>query len=91
MRFDNRVTQLLGIDIPIFSAPMGYVAKPDLVAAVSRAPASSRAIDAILLGWGLMGTRLPVRGGGQVRHMFGSGKACAAGPPDGRVATSVPS
>lgn len=39
MRFDNRVTQLLGIDIPIFSAPMGFVAKPDLIAAVSNAGA----------------------------------------------------
>ena len=39
MRFDNRVTRLLGIDIPIFQAPMGYVAKPPLVAAVSEAGA----------------------------------------------------
>src|SRR3712207_6394539 len=39
VRFDNRVTRLLGIDIPIFSAPMGYVAKPELIAAVSNAGA----------------------------------------------------
>lgn len=39
MPFDNRVTRLLGIDIPIFQAPMGYVAKPPLVAAVSEAGA----------------------------------------------------
>ena len=32
MRFDNRVTQLLGVDIPILQAPMGYIAKPALVA-----------------------------------------------------------
>jgi enoyl-[acyl-carrier protein] reductase II len=38
-RFDNRVTRLLGIDIPIFQAPMGYVATPPLVAAVSEAGA----------------------------------------------------
>jgi enoyl-[acyl-carrier protein] reductase II len=39
MPFDNRVTQLLGVDIPIFQAPMGYVAQPPLVAAVSEAGA----------------------------------------------------
>lgn len=37
--FDNRVTRLLGVDIPIFQAPMGHVAKPRLVAAVSEAGA----------------------------------------------------
>jgi enoyl-[acyl-carrier protein] reductase II len=37
--FDNRVTRLLGVDIPILQAPMGYVAKPPLVAAVSEAGA----------------------------------------------------
>ena len=39
MAFHNRVTELLGIDVPIFQAPMGYVAKPPLVAAVSEAGA----------------------------------------------------
>ena len=39
MTFDNRVTDLLGVDVPIFQAPMGYVAKPPLVAAVSEAGA----------------------------------------------------
>jgi enoyl-[acyl-carrier protein] reductase II len=37
MRCDTRVTKLLGIDVPLFSAPMGWVARPDLVAAVSEA------------------------------------------------------
>ena len=37
--FDNRVTRLLGVEIPIFQAPMGHVAKPPLVAAVSEAGA----------------------------------------------------
>jgi enoyl-[acyl-carrier protein] reductase II len=37
MSYDTRVTRLLGIDIPIFSAPMGWVARPELVAAVSEA------------------------------------------------------
>src|ERR1700712_1492968 len=39
MTFDNRVTRLLGIEIPIFQAPMGFVAQPALVAAVSEAGA----------------------------------------------------
>jgi enoyl-[acyl-carrier protein] reductase II len=37
MRSDTRVTKLLGVDVPILSAPMGWVARPDLVAAVSEA------------------------------------------------------
>jgi enoyl-[acyl-carrier protein] reductase II len=37
--FDNRVTRLLGVDVPIANAPMGYVASPDLVAAVANAGA----------------------------------------------------
>jgi enoyl-[acyl-carrier protein] reductase II len=39
MIFDNRVTRLLGVDIPIVQAPMGYIAKPPLVAAVAEAGA----------------------------------------------------
>jgi enoyl-[acyl-carrier protein] reductase II len=37
--FDNRVTRALGVKIPIVQAPMGYVAKPELVAAVADAGA----------------------------------------------------
>ncbi|MGY1810963.1 NAD(P)H-dependent flavin oxidoreductase [Blastococcus sp. SYSU D00669] len=37
MKCDTRVTRMLGIDVPIFSAPMGWVARPELVAAVSEA------------------------------------------------------
>lgn len=37
--FANRVTQLLGVDVPILQAPMGYIAKPRLVAAASEAGA----------------------------------------------------
>jgi enoyl-[acyl-carrier protein] reductase II len=37
--FDNRITRMLGIDIPITNAPMGGVAGPELVAAVSEAGA----------------------------------------------------
>jgi enoyl-[acyl-carrier protein] reductase II len=39
MRFSNRVTGLLGVDIPIVQAPMGFIAKPPLIAAVSNAGA----------------------------------------------------
>lgn len=37
--FDNRITQLLGIDIPIVQAPMGYIARAQLASAVSNAGA----------------------------------------------------
>jgi len=39
MLFDNRITRMFGVDIPIVQAPMGYVAKPTLVAAVAEAGA----------------------------------------------------
>ena len=34
MRIETRVSRLLGIDVPILSAPMGWVARPDLAAEV---------------------------------------------------------
>jgi enoyl-[acyl-carrier protein] reductase II len=37
MRIDNRVTRQLGVEVPILSAPMGWVARGELVAAVSEA------------------------------------------------------
>jgi enoyl-[acyl-carrier protein] reductase II len=37
VHFDNRVTRALGISVPILSAPMGWVARAELVAAVSEA------------------------------------------------------
>jgi enoyl-[acyl-carrier protein] reductase II len=36
-QFDNRITRLLGVDVPIANSPMGFVAKPDLVSAVAMA------------------------------------------------------
>jgi enoyl-[acyl-carrier protein] reductase II len=36
-RFDNRITRLLGVRIPIANSPMGFVANPSLVAAVAQA------------------------------------------------------
>lgn len=37
--FRNRVTELLGVDIPIVQAPMGWIARADLASAVSEAGA----------------------------------------------------
>jgi enoyl-[acyl-carrier protein] reductase II len=39
MPFDNRVTRMLGVQIPIVQAPMGFIAKPALVSAVADAGA----------------------------------------------------
>ena len=37
MRFDNRVTRMLGVEIPIVQAPMGWIARSQLASAVSNA------------------------------------------------------
>ena len=53
MKFDNRVTGMLGVDIPIVQAPMGWIARSQLASAVSEAGAlgiietSSGELDAI--------------------------------------------
>jgi enoyl-[acyl-carrier protein] reductase II len=53
MRFDNRVTRMLGVDVPIVQAPMGWIARAQLASAVSEAGAmgiietSSGELDAI--------------------------------------------
>jgi enoyl-[acyl-carrier protein] reductase II len=39
MKFDNRVTRMLGVEIPIVQAPMGWIARSQLASAVSRAGA----------------------------------------------------
>jgi enoyl-[acyl-carrier protein] reductase II len=38
-RFDNRVTDMLGVEIPIVQAPMGWIARSQLASAVSNAGA----------------------------------------------------
>src|SRR5437764_5639977 len=38
-RFDNRVTEMLGVDVPIVQAPMGWIARAQLASAVSNAGA----------------------------------------------------
>jgi enoyl-[acyl-carrier protein] reductase II len=51
--FDNRVTRLLGVDVPIVQAPMGWIARSQLASAVSAAGAmgiietSSGELDAV--------------------------------------------
>ncbi|MCC5887811.1 MAG: nitronate monooxygenase [Gammaproteobacteria bacterium] len=37
MQFNNRITELLGIEIPVIQAPMGWIARSQLAAAVSNA------------------------------------------------------
>src|SRR5688572_31089448 len=37
--FSNRVTEMLGVDIPIVQAPMGWIARAQLASAVSNAGA----------------------------------------------------
>ena len=51
--FDNRVTRMLGVDVPIVQAPMGWIARSQLASAVSNAgglgiiETSSGELDAI--------------------------------------------
>ena len=53
MKFDNRITRMLGVETPIVQAPMGFIARAQLASAVSRAGAlgiietSSGQLDAI--------------------------------------------
>lgn len=53
MPFNNRITQLLGVDTPIVQAPMGWIARSPLASAVSNAGAlgiietSSGELDAV--------------------------------------------
>ena len=53
MKFANRVTEMLGIEIPIVQAPMGWIARSQLASAVSNAGAlgiietSSGELDAV--------------------------------------------
>ncbi len=39
MKFNNRVTEILGVEIPIVQAPMGWIARAQLASAVSNAGA----------------------------------------------------
>src|SRR6187200_2757709 len=51
--FDNRVTRMLGVELPIVQAPMGWIARSQLASAVSNAGAmgiietSSGELDAV--------------------------------------------
>ena len=37
MKFKNRVTEMLGVELPIVQAPMGWIARSQLASAVSNA------------------------------------------------------
>ena len=50
-RFDNRITRLLGVQVPIANSPMGFVAGPDLVAAVSRAGGIGHVPGSVGIAW----------------------------------------
>ena len=53
MKFENRVTEMLGVELPIVQAPMGWIARSQLASAVSNAggmgiiETSSGELDAI--------------------------------------------
>ena len=53
MKFENRITEMLGVEIPIVQAPMGWIARAQLASAVSNAgglgiiETSSGELDAI--------------------------------------------
>ena len=53
MKFRNRVTEMLGVELPIVQAPMGWIARSQLASAVSNAggmgiiETSSGELDAI--------------------------------------------
>jgi enoyl-[acyl-carrier protein] reductase II len=53
MQFNNRITKLLGVDVPVVQAPMGWIARSQLASAVSNAGAlgiietSSGELDAV--------------------------------------------
>lgn len=53
MKFDNRITRMLGVEIPVVQAPMGWIARSQLASAVSNAgglgiiETSSGELDAI--------------------------------------------
>ncbi len=44
MKFDNTITRLLGVEIPIVQAPMGWIARSQLASAVSLAIRSTRKV-----------------------------------------------
>ena len=36
MQFKNRITEMLGVEIPVVQAPMGWIARSQLASAVSK-------------------------------------------------------
>ena len=48
MKIRNRVTELLGVEVPIVQAPMGWIARSQLASAVSNTGAMGIIEDAML-------------------------------------------
>ncbi len=76
MAIDNRVTRMLGVDIPIVQAPMGWIARAQLASAVSNAGAmgiietSSGQLDAIRGEIALMHERTDKPWGVNIAQLF---------------------
>jgi len=76
MRFDNRITQMLGVEYPIIQAPMGWIARSQLAAAVSNAgglgiiETSSGELDAVRAEIGKMRQLTSKPFGVNIAHAF---------------------
>ena len=76
MRFDNRITRLLGVEYPIVQAPMGWIARSQLAAAVSNAgglgiiETSSGELDAVKAEIGKMRQLTDKPFGVNIAHAF---------------------
>ena len=76
MRFDNRITKMLGVEYPIVQAPMGWIARSQLAAAVSNAgglgiiETSSGELDAVKAEIGKMRQLTDKPFGVNIAHAF---------------------
>ena len=76
MRFDNRITRMLGVEYPIVQAPMGWIARSQLAAAVSNAgglgiiETSSGELDAVKAEIGKMRQLTDKPFGANIAHAF---------------------
>ena len=76
MKFDNRITQMLGVEYPIIQAPMGWIARSQLAAAVSNAgglgiiETSSGELDAVKAEIGKMRQLTSKPFGVNIAHAF---------------------
>ena len=76
MNFDNRITRMLGVEYPIVQAPMGWIARSQLAAAVSNAgglgiiETSSGELDAVKAEIGKMRQLTSKPFGVNIAHAF---------------------